>query len=66
MQTVLITVCFPAILCIANTQSIDHFTVIDSSNTFNRLTQPIERGTLIKTSTFHFYETTDKITQKTG
>ncbi|MES2329160.1 MAG: hypothetical protein V4539_06115 [Bacteroidota bacterium] len=40
--------------------------VVDSTTTFKPLTEPLERGTLIKTSTFHFYEINDKITQKSG
>jgi hypothetical protein len=36
---------------------------IDSTTTFSKLTQPVVRGTLIKTANFHFYEINDKVNQ---
>ncbi|MES2005029.1 MAG: hypothetical protein V4450_10940 [Bacteroidota bacterium] len=50
----------------ANAQSTDNLKMVDSTNTFKLLTQPIERGTLIKTSNFHYYEINDKVIQKAG
>lgn len=40
--------------------------VVDSTNTFKPIVGPIERGTLIKTSNFHYYEINDKVVQKSG
>jgi hypothetical protein len=36
---------------------------VDSTTTFSRLTQPVVRGTLIKTANFHFYEINEKVNQ---
>ena len=51
---------------VSKAQTTDNLKVVDSATTFKPLAQPIERGTLIKTSNFHFYEINDKVTQKSG
>ena len=38
--------------------------IIDPTTSFTKLTTSIIRGTLIKTSTFHYYEINDNINQK--
>ena len=40
--------------------------VVDSSTSFKAIVGPIERGTVIKTANFHYYEITDKVVQKSG
>lgn len=60
----IITLCLLVVIC--TTTNAQEMKVVDSATTFKPLTQPIERGTLIKTSNFHFYEINDKVTQKSG
>lgn len=36
----------------------------DSTSSFSKITEPLSKGSLLKTSNFHFYEITDKVSQK--
>ncbi|MEO8173787.1 MAG: hypothetical protein ABI581_11915 [Sediminibacterium sp.] len=60
----MIAVCLFAAVC--TTTNAQEMKVVDSTTTFKTLTGPLERGMLIKTSNFHFYEINDKVAQKSG
>lgn len=60
----MIAVCLLAAACV--TTNAQEMKVVDSATTFKQLAGPLERGTLIKTSNFHFYEINDKVSQKSG
>ena len=66
MKKSMITSALLAFVLFANAQSTDNLKMVDSTNTFKGLSKPLERGMIIKTSNFHYYEITDKITQKAG
>jgi hypothetical protein len=66
MKKIFVVLSMLAVSFTVKAQSTDNLPVVDSALVFKPLTQPIERGTLIKTSNFHFYEITDKVTQKSG
>jgi hypothetical protein len=66
MKKIFLASAFLTIFVATKAQTTDNLKVVDSAITFKSLKQPIQRGTLIKTSTFHFYEITEKVTQKTG
>ncbi len=46
---------------IAKAQSTDNMKLVDSATLFSRFTGTLGRGTLLKTSNFHFYEINDKV-----
>lgn len=45
-------------------QLTDNLKMVDSTSSFGRISTAVQRGLLIKTSNFHFYEVNDKINQK--
>ncbi|MEA3427209.1 MAG: hypothetical protein U9R46_13275, partial [Bacteroidota bacterium] len=45
-------------------QTTDNLKLIDSTTPFKPINGAITRGTLIKTSNYHFYEINDKVNQK--
>lgn len=53
-------------LAVVSVTSAQELKVVDSTTSFKALTGAIERGTIIKTSTFNYYEINDKVTQKSG
>jgi len=53
-----------ATMLTADAQTAGNLKVIDSTTSFDRITETITRGAVIKTSTLHFYEINDKISQK--
>lgn len=66
MKKIMVLSALLTIVLTTNAQTTDNLKMVDSATTFGRFTGAVIRGTLLKTSTFHYYEINDKINQKLG
>ena len=64
MKKVILICSFCVVVLMSYAQPAGNIKTIDSTTLFGVLREAVTRGTVIKTSNFHFYEINDKINQK--
>lgn len=64
MKKILLCAFFLVTILGAGAQATDNLKLVDSTTLFNRFTGTLTRGSLLKTSNFHYYEINDKVNQK--